>query len=181
MKLFNYFKKKLKPFSNKTREAFSLIEITIVLFIVSLGLVGILSLIVQSIQSSDYNKNNLVAYQLSQEGVELVRRYRDSNWKKLNYSFDYGLNLEVGVESSYCVDYKNVEPVSTTKPCKLNLDDQGFYIHESGFPSSGFSRIIKIELLSGERAMRVISEVFWLGRSGSESSYATEALLYDWH
>lgn len=180
MNFFNYINKKIKEISSKTRNAFSLIEIMIVLFIVSLGLVGILSLIVQSIQSSDYNKKNLIAYQLSQEGIELVRRYRDSNWKK-DFDFDYGLDLEVDVKRSFCFDYNDSEPVLSSKPCDLNLDDNDFYVHEVVGPSSGYSRIINIELLNEGEAMRVVSEVFFSDRADSESSYATETLLYDWY
>lgn len=178
MKRINILNKLKKIFSRNIREAFSLVEIMIVLFIISLGLVGILSLIVQNIQSSDYNKNNLTAYLLSQEGLEIVRRHRDTNWEK-SYDFNYGL-VEEGVKSNFCYDYNDVAPRPSLVACSLGLNDEDFYDHDPTSPKTGFSRLISVELINDSSAMRVISEVFWLNRVGGKSSYATETLLYDW-
>lgn len=179
MKKLNFLNKLGVLFSKKIRQAFSLVEIMIVLFIISLGLVGILSLIVQNIQSSDYNKNNLIAYQLSQEGVEIVRRLRDSNWKR-GFDFNYGLAV-VGSKNIFCLDYNDQQVFLSSVPCSLGLNDDGFYDHDIRSPKSGFSRLITVELINESSAMRVISEVFWINRVGGKSSYATEALLYNWN
>ncbi len=171
-------KRKRKYNLKQVKEAFSLIEILVVLFIISLGLVGILSLIVQSIKSQDYNKNNLIAYQLSQEGIELVRRTRDSNWR-LGYDFNYGLAEELGTVNSYCFDYNDDAPLSSNEACVLRLNSNGFYVHELEGPASTFSRLISVELVEAGVALRVKSKVSWLSRTG-DSDYETEALLYDW-
>ncbi len=167
----------------KNKKAFSLIEIVIVLFVISMGLIGILSLIVQNIQSQDYNKNNLIATQLSQEGVELVRRLRDNNFKQGN-DFNFGLANASGEVFNYCLDYNDIELTLSSEACLLRLDDNNFYAHETTGPSSGFYRLIKIELADEELAekvvLKVISEVFWQSRGGT-SSYATETWLYDWY
>ena len=65
---------------NQQLKGFTLIEIITVLFVVSLGLIGVLSLIIQNIQSQSINRRSIIAYQLAQEGIELVRKTRDSNW-----------------------------------------------------------------------------------------------------
>lgn len=162
---------------------FSLIEIVIVLFVISTGLIGILSLIVQNIQSQDYNKNNLIATQLSQEGIELIRRLRDNNFKQ-GSAFNSGLaetQLEV---FSYCLDYNDIAPLNSTTACLLRFDGEGFYVHEALGISSGFSRLIKVELIDEDLAvgvaLKVISEVYWNSRFGT-SSYTTETLLYNWY
>lgn len=170
---------------DQAKKAFSLVEIIIVLFIISLGLVGILSLIVQNVQSQNYNKNNLIGYQLSQEGIELVRRERDSNWLKVPYiGFAYNMVPENSVVYSYCLDFNTgpSESSLSNEPCVLNLNsDYGFYIHDSSWPASNFSRLIKIELIENGAAMRVISEVYWQNSNGGMGSYKTEAILYDWY
>ncbi|NCT54360.1 hypothetical protein GW758_00170 [Candidatus Falkowbacteria bacterium] len=167
----------------KNKEAFSLIEIVIILFIISMGLIGILSLIVQNIQSQDYNKNNLIATQLSQEGIELVRRIRDNNFKQGN-NFNTGLAENQSEVFSYCFDYNDSAPVVSAEACLLRFDGDGFYVHGSLGISSGFSRLIKVELIDEDLAvgvaLKVISEVYWNSRLGI-SSYATETLLYDWY
>ncbi len=168
--------KKIKKQLNKS--AFSLIEIIVVLFIISIGLIGILSLIVQNIQAQDYNKNNLIATQLSQEGVELIRVIRDSNWLKGN-DFHFGLAETAGIIYSYCFAHNDESLLPSEDPCMLNLNEDGFYVHESTAVSSGFSRLITAELIEEGSAIRVISTVSWSSRVG-QSSYSTEALLYNW-
>ncbi|MBN2854227.1 hypothetical protein JXK06_01690 [Patescibacteria group bacterium] len=167
------------------KEAFSLIEIVIILFVISLGLIGILSLIIQNIQSQDYNKNNLIATQLSQEGIELIRRVRDSNFKQ-GFDFNFGLAENQDEVFNYCFDYNDSAPTPTSLACSLRFDGDGFYVHDSVGISSGFSRLIKVELVDDEDslavgvALKVISEVSWASRGGI-SSYTTETLLYDWY
>ncbi len=164
------------------KSAFSIIEIIVVLFIISIGLIGILSLIVQNIQSQNYNQGNLIAYQLSQEGVELIRRLRDTNW---NSSQDFNTDLAPapGTVYNYYMDYNDALPteVFDAKPRELKMDSDGFYIHDSVSPtasSTGFSRLISVELLDADR-MRVSSGVYWQN-NGRNYSYIVETLLYDW-
>lgn len=165
------------------KAAFSIIEIIIVLFIISIGLIGILSLIVQNIQSQNYNQGNLVAYQLSQEGIEMIRRLRDSNWKN-GQDFNADLAVAPGTVYQYYMDYNDALPtqVFDSLPRELKIDANGFYVHDALAPStagSGFSRLIKVELLDASR-MRVESAVYW-NNSGRAYSYIVEALLYDWY
>lgn len=167
----------------KNKKAFSLIEIVIILFVISMGLIGILSLIVQNIQSQDYNKNNLIATQLSQEGIELVRRVRDNNFKQ-SLAFNYGLAETQPEIFSYCFDYNDTAPVTTTEACSLRLDSNNFYVHGTTGVPSGFSRLIKVQLVDEGSvvgaALKVISEVYWNSRGGI-SSYTTETWLYNWY
>ena len=65
---------------NQNISAFTLLEVIVVLAIVSLSLLGTLSLIIQNIQVQGLNRKSLVAYQLAQEGLELIRNTRDANW-----------------------------------------------------------------------------------------------------
>jgi len=161
--------------------AFTIIEVLITLFIISLGLIGIISLIVQNISSQDYNRGNLIAYQMSQEGVELIRRVRDTNWVALN-SFNNNLAPAVGTIYEYCLDYNDDIPAlaPSGEPCVLRKGVDGFYAHESsvGSTDSGFSRLVSVELLNSHE-MRVISAVYWSDR-GRDYSYKVESLLYDW-
>lgn len=157
--------------------AFTLIEVLVVLFIVSFGLVGILSLIVQNIQSQNYNKNGLVAYQLAQEGNELIRRVRDSNWKA-GVKFDTGLE-----DDNYIMDYQDSLPVhysGNVAQLKLKKDQAGFYVHDSGLTTdSNFSRLIRTSSLNGN-ALRINSVVTWTDKD-KYYSYNLESLLYDWY
>ena len=107
--MIGFIKKNLKEIlSYQAKAGFSLVEIMTVLFVVALGLVGVLSLMVQNIQSQNVNKGALIAYQLSQEGIELVRRTRDSNWQA---GRAWNVNLAPG---HYIVDYTDLIPRTIT-------------------------------------------------------------------
>lgn len=162
----------------REKAAFTLIEIIVVLFIISMGLVGILSLIVQNIQAQDYNRGNLIAYQLSQEGIELIRRVRDTNWRNSVLFYE---NLADGLTTpkTFIMDYDDNLPVEASEAAILRIDDEGFYAHSPDtWEASEFSRLIEVELVDSDH-LRVISSVFWVDR-GRENSYVIEALLYDW-
>ena len=152
-------------------------EVIVILFIVSLALVGLLSLIVQNIQSQNYNKGNLIAYQLAQEGTELVRKVRDSNWEAASSTFS---NLATG---RYFMDYEDTVPqlVSDDSEIILKKDADGFYFHSlaSPLPVSGFSRDIWLTSLD-EHSLRVLSRVFW-SEHDRNYFYSLETILYDWY
>lgn len=67
-------------------KAESLLEVIVSIFVVSVGAAVATSLIVTSLQSNSFSRDNLIALNLAQEGIEAVRLVRDTNW--LKYSFD---------------------------------------------------------------------------------------------
>lgn len=168
---------------DKTRYApngFSLIEIITILFIVSLGLVGILSLIIQNIQSQSYNKDNLIAYQLAQEGVELIRAVRDSNWRTASPK-PFIIILGPG---DYYMDYNDSAPThyqsGHPEQLVLSQDANGYYYHAvSASNSAGkFSRLI--HLANGpDNSVRVTVDVTWTANNHN-NSYDLETIIYNW-
>ncbi len=159
-----------------SKNGFTLVEIIVVLYIMSMGLVGVLSLIIQNIQSQSYNKSNLIAYQLAQEGVELVRKVRDNNWRD---SLPYDTNLAAG---DYFMDYADSAPTihnpSAPEELLMNLDTNNFYIHGPGPTTTPFSRLITIEALN-DHSLRIISKVSW-GDHSRNYNYNLETVLYNW-
>ncbi len=164
----------------KNKKAFTLIEIIVVLFIISLALLGIISLIVQSIRAQDYNKKVVIANQLSQEGIELIRQVRDNNWKN-GTPFFTNLSDTVGLRNTYYMDYGDSLPsiLVNNNDRILQVSPSGFFVHSSLYDDSIFSRDIQVELVD-TTLLRVISTVYWTSL-GINQSYATETLLYDWY
>lgn len=64
----------------KSGKGFTLLEVIIAIFILTVGVGGAYGLIQSTIISASQNKMRLTAYYLAQEGVEIVRNIRDSNW-----------------------------------------------------------------------------------------------------
>lgn len=161
---------------NLLKKGFTLVEVITVLFVMSMGLIGVLGLILQNIQSQSYNKGNLIAYQLAQEGIELVRKVRDNNWRN---SLPYDTSLTAG---EYYMDYRDNLPTiySSGHPEELILsqDANNFYIHGAGATTTPFSRLIKIEPLT-DHSMRVTADVTW-GDHNRNYSYNLETILYNW-
>jgi prepilin-type N-terminal cleavage/methylation domain-containing protein len=158
----------------KNKPGFTLVEIITVLFIVSIGMVGVLSLIIQNIQGHNLNKNSLAAYQLAQEGIELIRKVRDTNW---NNSVVYNTALAPGL---YYMDYLDDTPnsLATDTQGDLYKSDTDFYAHASSANLTSFRRIIEI-VSTSTQAMTIHSRVSWIER-GQSYSYNLEATLYDW-
>ena len=170
----------LKNKNRNNKPAFTLIEIITVLLVISLGMIGTLSLISQNIRSQSINEKTMVAYQLAQEGVELVRNLRDTNW---NYNNDWRTGMET--DGLYIMDYSDVLPtkLATQSQGDLFLDVNGMYRHNLlNVPKSGFNRVIAIDAAPAEEVMKYITvttNVSWEDH-GKPYVYSLEAQLYDW-
>ena len=75
----------------KNKKAYTLVEILVGFFIILMGLVGYLSLTIKTLALEPIGKNKLIASQLAQEGIEIVRNIRDTNWIN-GESFDRAIN-----------------------------------------------------------------------------------------
>ena len=58
---------------NKKRKGFSLIEVILALFVLTVGIGAVMSLMGASMSDSIRNRDSIVATQLAQEGAELIR------------------------------------------------------------------------------------------------------------
>jgi len=172
--------------TTSVKNGFSLVEIITVLFVVSLGLVGILSLIIQNIQSQSYNKDNLIAYQLAQEGVELTRKIRDSNWRGARLPFSTIL-YSGNAGTTYYMDYNdpalNVYDSNNPDAAILRQDNNGFYTHDlsASTPSSGFSRLITITngQYGQNNSVNIKVTVSWSANTRNYH-YDLDTSLYNW-
>lgn len=169
----------LKP---KATKGFSLIELMVCVLIISIGLIGVLSLVMQNIQAQSINKNALIASQLAQEGIELVRNVRDSNWLITDNDWDE----DIVSDGSYAIDYRGRDYIINTSESvgeKLYINTNGYYTHDSvGNSSTIFSRLIsvnKVEITSTSTYLDIKSTVQWKER-GSDHNYVAEVYLYDW-
>lgn len=182
--------KKIK-FKNKLSErGFSLMEMIVVMFIISLGLVGILSLVIQNIQVGSINKNMLIASQLAQEGLELVRNHRDDNWMSTTSDWELGdgldPNTDIIQDGDYAIDYTDSGLIDITgindSAAKLYLDPDGFYRHYIApgvAPETEFSRIIVADTDTSNASTTFQCIVQWEAR-GATHQYVAETILYDW-
>jgi len=172
---------KYKFINNKIKTGFSILEVIVAIFIIVMGLIGILSLIIQNVQVQYINKNMLIASQLAQEGLELARNKRDRNFLSDNW-FCEGIVLPDSDDKIIVyfdgVDI-NINSVLTIndEAAKLMISN-GFYVHGSG-EYSGFNRIIEVENDYAASSTMASCIVQWQER-GQTHQYVADTVLYDW-
>ena len=125
-----------------------------------------------SVNNSSVLRDNLIAVNLVQEGVEVVRNIRDRDWFLRN---SFGTSLPVG---SWRVQWNSnaLVPLGGNPVLKKNSTVQ-FFSYDSG-TDTVFRRTIDISLVSVNE-IRVISTVNWNVKSDSKSISA-ETHLFNW-
>lgn len=114
----------------KKEKGFSLMEVLMAIFIVLTSLVGIMSLISSINASSSVSSSKLIAANLAQEGIEVVKSIRDLNFN-VTTGWDDWYDSISGT-SNYLVQYNDI----TFRPWQdtpLKYDAQtGLYGYDAG-------------------------------------------------
>jgi len=171
------FSKKTSQFSKK---GFSIIEVVVCLAIITVGILGVLSLFTQTIRSGEVSINQEIATNLAQEGIEVIRNKRDSNWlkrdidwnDKINETGYYKVNCKKTEENVKC-EIENSSGIFEP----LYLMENKIYTHKTDQPTI-FKRKIAIDN-TGEDVLKIISTVQWAER-GSDYSVTMQDDLYNW-
>ncbi|MFH1451253.1 MAG: prepilin-type N-terminal cleavage/methylation domain-containing protein [bacterium] len=169
-------KKVINLFKIKQQDsAFTLIEVMVAIFIITVSTVGIVGLLQQSISTTSISSAKLIANYLGQEGIEIVRNIRDTNW--LEQRDDLGVNWDDDIPvGDFEEDYQSQRLERVYVGTKLNVDASGFYSYSSGVPTN-FKR--KISITKDTDIIKVIIEVRWQDR-GTEYFVAAQENLYRW-
>lgn len=90
--------KNKKHFKIISPSGFTLVEVMVAVAVLSVGLIGAANLITYNISNSAKAINKTIAMNLAQEGIELVRNIRDTNWLQGKFdnsganSWDWGID-----------------------------------------------------------------------------------------
>ena len=157
--------------NKKNKNGFTLLEGIVAIFLVTVGIGGAYTLISQTISSAIISSQKLIASYLVQEGIEIVRNIRDTNWLE-------GNNWNDGLSSGdWEADYKTQNLTQSYTGNFLNIDSEGFYSYSSGSPTI-FKRKISISP-EGDDILKVIVVVEWQERGRTHQIRAQEN-LYNW-
>lgn len=166
---------------NKNQKGLSLIEVLVSITVLVVGILTIVSLITSNMRDSRQSEEKFVAINLSQEGLELMRNYRDSIWKDgKNMSHYSGTVFKTGQKLT--VDILEPAPtLSSAKPIYLNPSNPQ-YTHKvySGAAKTPYSRVINIDKvdldgLGNIKSVTISSKVTW-----SNHDVILTQVLYDW-
>jgi len=157
-------------------KSFTLIETAVAIFVLTVGILTVSSLISYLLSISSIASQKLIASYLAQEGIEIVRNIRDTNLLNNDRNWDYGLN-----DGDWQGDY-NDSSLTRHDASFLNLENSGFYGYDDG-AQTPFKRRIHIgEIVDqkGEKiGIKVEVEVSWRERGRTHSVKAQEN-LYNW-
>ncbi|MDD3487475.1 MAG: type II secretion system protein [Candidatus Moranbacteria bacterium] len=110
------------------KKGFTLIEMLVVIFIVGIGLIGALSFFNINLNNQFEAKNELIAAQLAQESVELLRNIVDYNALAGNDWYSNITNQTAGSNDCKNIDYRSLSSHNCVS--SANLDD--IYLDSSG-------------------------------------------------
>jgi Tfp pilus assembly protein PilV len=166
----------LKCLNVKMNKGFTLMEAIVAIFVITTGLVGVLSLVSQTISASTFSKDKLIAAYLAQEGIEIIRNIRDTNWVN-NNSWTNNISLNT---SSYQLDYQSSQfpdPLCSLGPGNYLKYDGNFYNCSSGNDTK-FTR--KITITDFGNYINVLVSVQWQEK-GVQHKVEAQENLYNWY
>lgn len=157
----------------KNQKGFTLAELLITIFVFTVGILGIYLVVQNSYATINYAKNRLIAIYLAQEGIEIVRNIRDTNWLEEEESWDEGL-----FEGTSRVQYDKDFLLPDGGETHLRIDNNGFYTYDDGTNSeTPFRRKVDITKIDDDTIL-VTVEVKW---SDKFSPVILQEKLYNWH
>lgn len=162
-------------------KGFTLLEMLISLVIVVVGVLGVFTAVSRFSENTQQEKENLVASYLCQEGIEIVKNIRDSNWTSGIGAWDNGLTA-----GSYEADYIDylTSLALTTSYTGINLcieESTGRYKYitdcgvSDGNTKTSFKR--RITLTSITDGLDIAVTVYW---DNDSKSMTVREKIYNW-
>ena len=172
-----------KDTQKKIAGGFTLLEAIVSIFLLTVGIVGISSLISQTISSSSKESSRLTVAYLAQEGVELVRNIRDNNWleQRNNPLVNWDDDLP---EGDWEADYNSLSLAAYAG--RYLKQDNSFYNYTSGSDTK-FKRKITIfdktdlsSPLDGIPDMFKVTVTIEWQEKGKTNNFSVQDYLYNW-
>jgi len=178
---------KFKIKNLKFSAGFTLVEALVALSILIVGIISGFILVTKALYDVTIIQDRLTASFLAQEGIELVRQIRDSNYVGGTVSWDDNLSNGTSTISANI----NTKVIKLTPDSDPSYDpylyyheDIGLYNHDSsGGNKTSFQRVINIFPVNNDE-IRVQSIVTWKSRNISfeigKGGIVAEDHLFNW-
>lgn len=153
------------------QEGFTLVEALVALVILTLALGPALILSSNISSTASVIQHNLIAANLVQEGVEVVRSLRDANWFN-GLPFDNGL-----ADGTYRIEWNSNSLIALGANPPLKID-AGLYNYSAGTDTL-FKRTITITKINSAE-LRIVSDVTWTERGNRVREVKAESHLFNW-
>lgn len=185
----------------KKNKGFTIIELSVAIFILSISIIGAYNAFTTMDKLTSNSSDRFVAAYLAQEGLEIIRNIRDSNWLRMDTDpsitwvsgiSDQDTDCTIGCE----VDYKTLgtadSPLYPWTGRYFYINEEGFYTYnqESAIKTKFKRKITITPLETAEGVYDVIKitvQVFWDEKSNilhneeTEDYITAEEYLYNWY
>mgnify|MGYP001568025503 CR=1 FL=1 len=178
----------LTTFASKSGKGFTLVETLLAVSLLCVAITAPMLLTVQALSSAYYARDNVIAYNLAQEGIEIVHALRDNRILEIaqtSGSSSNDLFGDIPVNTAFAVDGRN-DRVYTNNVNPLR-DQNGLYTYGGGTPTP-FSRTLVACYIQSNGScssnptdeMRVTVTISWRTASYAPRSFTISENLYRW-
>ncbi len=162
------------------KKGFMMVEAVFSIFITGIALVAFLN-VLGIMYKAEFNKRDyVIATNLAQEEIELVRNVRDNNWKISGKAFDCPGNpsgcYSFPSNGNLCIDYsmEHSFPCGTDDSRQLYINNDEFY--QYGSLNAHATKFYRYFILSGSGDSRTITvDVIW-----DNNKIEVQDVLYAW-
>ena len=179
-------------YQTKRQRGFTILESLVAIVVLSLSISGAFSAVQQGLSQSIVAKDEIKAFYLAQEAIEVIRNRRDVNQL---YKIDnpttlntwlYGIAENSGDDCYFGKTCRIDSPAQTIAYCggafntcpRLKQDpNTGLFGYTSGWTDTIFRRGIQFTEVVVNREVRVTIEMNWTSRWGEKSFQVTETLF----
>lgn len=162
-------KAKLK--SGNIEDGFTLVEVLVSVFIFAVALNASMAVLVKNGNDANFLKNSHIANGLTQEGVEIVRNFRDNEWSA---GSAWGSVVQDG---TWSVQWDSLT-LGPNADVALKKDSNGFYNYTGGIDTP-FKRRIVISTPNAGIEKKIVVTVSWTERENPKT-IVVEEHLFNW-
>ncbi len=168
---------------------FTLLETLVAISILTLSIAGAFSVAQSGLSAAIIARDQIIAFHLAQEAIELVRHVRDNNTfngNTDNFSEGWliGLNQCFSTDCAVNIVSKTITPCGSD--CKVYKNNESFYVQNvsgaapiSNAISTAFTRKVKLENVITDQEVKISVTMSW--RKGSlTKTFVTESRIFNW-
>lgn len=172
---------------------FTVLESLVAIFILSLSISGVFTAVQRSLSQTTIAKDEVKAYYLAQEAIEIIRNRRDTNQLVRINGGDLNLSWLSGISSvasdpcyfgnvcrtdAVSISFNNCSNNTWGSCPNLKQDPNNFIYQYTTGNDTNFKREIKLEQVSAYE-IRVIVRISW-SKGVFTRSYETKTHLFNW-
>lgn len=177
-------------YKENNQKGFTIVELIATIMILSLGILGIYNAFFPFIALTSNISHRLTASYLTQDGLEIIRNMRDTNFVKKGSGQIIGwsaglLDCSLGCQADYktgtLAETPNNRLIAYNPNNFLKINTDGFYSYDAdlGTVDTKFKRKITISQPSAD-IFKVDVLVMW-DYNNQSFSFNTEEYIYDWY